>query len=379
MKAPDDPRPSGDRRMARLLIRALTRAGLTVEIASRFASFDPAGDAHRQRRLADLGERIATTLIRRYQSRAEGERPILWFTYHLYHKAPDWLGPAVSRALGIPYVVAEASHAAKQRHGPWAAGYAAAGVGIAAADLVFNINPDDAPGVRPLLAAPARLIALAPFIDVTADAGDRRGPDARRKARAALARRCGFANDGTPLLLCVAMMRPGDKLASYRCLGRSLALLRDRPWRLLIVGDGPARAAVATALAPLGRRVFMLGLREGPALAQAYDASDLHVWPAVNEAYGMALLEAQAAGLPVVAGRSGGVAGVVAHGRSGLLVPLGEPQALAAAVKNLLVDTPRRAAMAGNARRRVRRDHDLVGAALHLRRHLLPLMELGAS
>ena len=45
-----------------------------------------------------------------------------------------------------------------------------------------------------------------------------------------------------------------------------------------------------------------------------YAAADLYVWPAVREAYGIALLEAQAAGLPVVAGREGGVAEVVADG-----------------------------------------------------------------
>ena len=34
----------------------------------------------------------------------------LWFTYHCYYRKPDWLGPIVTRALGIPYVIAEASH-----------------------------------------------------------------------------------------------------------------------------------------------------------------------------------------------------------------------------------------------------------------------------
>ena len=49
---------------------------------------------------------------------APAAAPELWFTYHLYHKAPDWLGPRIAGALGIPYVVAEASFAPKQAGGP---------------------------------------------------------------------------------------------------------------------------------------------------------------------------------------------------------------------------------------------------------------------
>ncbi len=372
MKPACDPRPSGDRRMARFLIAALARAGFSVETASRFSSFDLAGDNERQRRLGVLGGRIAASLIRRYEQREENERPDLWFTYHLYHKAPDWLGPAVSRALNIRYVVAEASSAPKQRGGPWATGHAAADGAIAEADLIFNLNPADAPAVRLLLADPGRLIPFAPFIDTRTDYEVT--ASSRRRARAALARRYSFIDDATPLLLCVAMMRAGDKLASYQCLGRSLGLLNDRPWRLCVVGDGPARNAVRAALAPLGGRVVNLGLCEGSRLASVYAAADLYVWPAIGEAYGMALLEAQAAGLPVVAGRTGGVAGIVAHGQSGLVVPCGEPQAMAAAIRHLLANPARRIAMAKAARRRARRHHDLAAAAARLRTHLSALL-----
>ncbi len=42
------------------------------------------------------------------------ERFDLWFTYHCYYRKPDWLGPAVTKALGLPYVIAEASHAPRR-------------------------------------------------------------------------------------------------------------------------------------------------------------------------------------------------------------------------------------------------------------------------
>ena len=61
-------------------------------------------------------------------------------------------------------------------------------------------------------------------------------------------------------------------------------------------------------------------------------AADLYLWPAINEAYGMAFLEAQAAGLPVIAGRTGGVPAVVAADETGLLTPVGDAHAFAAAV-----------------------------------------------
>ena len=67
-------------------------------------------------------------------------------------------------------------------------------------------------------------------------------------------------------------------------------------------------------------------------LPAIYASADLYLWPAINEAYGMAFLEAQAAGLPVVAGRTGGVPAVVADGVTGVLTPIGDAAAFAAAI-----------------------------------------------
>ena len=106
LKAPDHPVPSGDRALARLFVAALTRAGETggwsVEVASQFRSFDGAGDADRQERLRRIGTRIAGRLADAYRERPAARRPRLWFTYHLYHKAPDWLGTGGERAPRDP-------------------------------------------------------------------------------------------------------------------------------------------------------------------------------------------------------------------------------------------------------------------------------------
>ena len=167
------------------------------------------------------------------------------------------------------------------------------------------------------------------------------------------------------------MMRPGDKLASYRLLGQALERLLDLDWQLLVVGDGPARPEVEAALAPLGaERVCYLGRLEEGAVAACYAAADLCLWPAVNEAYGMALLEAQAAGLPVIAGAVGGVPSIVVEGVTGLLTPPGETNAFAAAACALIEAPARRAAMAGAAAENVRRRHDIAAAARVLDRAL---------
>jgi glycosyltransferase involved in cell wall biosynthesis len=347
LKSPDHPVPSGDRRVAELFLEVLRLAGHEPVLASRFRSFEGRGDGARQARLAAVGRRLAERYLRRCRA-APAEAPQLWFTYHLYHKAPDWLGPRISAALGIPYVAAEASFAPKQARGPWAAGHHAALQAIRHADAVVGLNPADRDCVLPRLADPGRWVAIKPFLDAR-----RYRPETREAG-------------GPPRLITAAMMRPGDKLASYTVLGAALARLLDIGWCLEVVGDGAARAQVTAALAPLGRRVVWAGAFAPEAIASRLMRSDLYVWPAINEAFGMALLEAQASGLPVAAGASGGVAGVVAHEATGLLTPPGDIAAFAAAVRRLLVDRDLRRRFGEAARRRVVAEHDLPAAAARL-------------
>jgi glycosyltransferase involved in cell wall biosynthesis len=283
--------------------------------------------------------------VRRWR-REPRAAPELWFTYHLYYKAPDWLGPAVSLALGIPYVVAEASAAPKRAGGSWQVGHRAVEEALRRADVVLGLNPVDRECVLPLLRDPRRWVALSPFLDIRRYGGHR----ARR-------------HSSPPRLIAVAMMRHGDKLASYRLLGAALARLLDLPWSLDIVGDGPARAEVEGALEPLGSRIRYRGILGEDAIAAALAEADLFVWPAVNEAFGMALLEAQASGVAVVAGASGGVAGIVVAGETGALVPPGDVAAFAAAVRRLVLDRETRAMMGVAARAKVEREHDLPAAS----------------
>ncbi len=349
LKAPGHRVPSGDRTVARALRDLLRGAGHEVIGISRpdHASRLPQPDMQRRHR---------TQVEREHAALLQGDGDFdLWFTYHVYYKVPDWIGPRIARRRRIPYVAAEVSYAPKRAGGPWDLGHRQVAADIRAADLILNLNPVDADCVRPLMRARARMLDVPPFLAARAY----RTAALRREQHETALRATVKAGKRTPLLLAVAMMRQGDKLASYRVLGQALAGLLDRDWRLVVAGDGEARAEVEEALQPLGRRVHYLGQQSPQRLPALYAACDLYVWPAIREAWGMTLLEAQAAGLPVVAGRTGGVPNVVDEGRTGLLPTVGDADAFAASVAALLDEPARRRAMGAAAMAWVKRRHDI--------------------
>lgn len=340
--------------MARLLMAALRRAGHDVVVASRFRTRDGAGDTNRQERLSALGDRLAERLLRRYKT--GGWRPEVWFTYHLYYKAPDLIGPRVARELNIPYVVAEASHAPKRAGGPWDPGHRAVATALGQADLVIGLNNHDRACVEPVLGPGGRYVQIRPFLDL--NELPRESVDHDR-----IAKSLGLSK-AHPWLLAVGMMRKGDKASSYAILADALTRLpKGGDWQLIVVGDGSERAAIEALFEPFFDRTVFTGALATKPLFDIYGAADLLVWPAINEAYGMALLEAQASGLPVVAGDTGGVPDIVRHGRTGLLTPSGDAPAFAAAVASLLADSDRRLAMAEEAGAVTAAEHSLQSAA----------------
>jgi glycosyltransferase involved in cell wall biosynthesis len=123
---------------------------------------------------------------------------------------------------------------------------------------------------------------------------------------------------------------------------------------------------VEAGFAPLGARVRYAGATDTCATARALKSADLFVWPAVNEAYGMALLEAQAAGIPAVCGDFGGVSAILSDPETGRLVPPHDPVAFARAVAGLLDDPATRRAMGTAARAKVARSHMIDTAAQRL-------------
>ncbi|MFC1664608.1 glycosyltransferase family 4 protein [Pseudomonadota bacterium] len=367
LKAPTHPVPSGDRKIARLLVAALRRAGHEVSIASRLRSWDGKGDTERQQRLRHLGQRLAQRLLRRYLALPIELRPQLWFTYHLYHKTPDWLGPLVSKALGIPYVVCEASYAPKRAGGPWSMGLEATESAIRQADAVIALKSHDLPCLRPLVDDPDRLTLLKPFLDTGLYDIN---PKERGLHRDNLAHRYDLNKD-LPWLLTVAMMRPGNKLRSFHMLADALRQINDRQLCLLVVGDGAARNEVERHLkAVTQHQIIFTGLQTAENMLPYYAATDLFAWPAIEEPFGMAMLEAQAAGLPVVAGRDGGVPDMVVDGVSGILVKPGDQVAFAEAITTLCNNPEKRNNLGFAAHKLARQDHDIRTAAAALNKIL---------
>jgi glycosyltransferase involved in cell wall biosynthesis len=174
-------------------------------------------------------------------------------------------------------------------------------------------------------------IQLAPF--------DR---PARASLRAALTR-----GRDRPLVLTLARL---DWQKGLPYLLQAAAMVPEAIF--LLAGDGPERAALETQAQALNLndRVVFLGFRDD--IPDLLAACDMFVLPSLVEGFPLAVMEAAAAGKPVIATAIGGTEEAVLHGETGLLVPPADPTALAAAVRNLLADPALagRLAAAGKAR-----------------------------
>lgn len=176
--------------------------------------------------------------------------------------------------------------------------------------------------------------------------------DARRRTRGDL----GLAAN-TPMLLAVGNVKPEK---GFEDLLEAAAILRDRhglgSFTVLVAG-GTADEAYRKRLAQtahafrLGETVRFLGYRDDT--ANLYQAADAFVLSSHTEGLPMVLLEAMAAGLPVVATSVGGVPDAVTDAQTGLLVPPANPSALADAMARILDDTALREQMGRAAQARV--------------------------
>ncbi len=342
LKSPHHAVPSGDRLMARQLIAALEMAGHSVEVVSELRSFTATPDPDlRAQMTTRAGEEIARLL-----AMPTSTRPELWFTYHPYYKTPDQIGPTVARVFGIPYVTAEASYSGRRDKQGWRENQCLVADAVRQAAVNFCFTERDRRGL--MEAIPEGVYAhLPPFID-----------PALFQAPAEKAPR---------RLITVAMMRDGDKLDSYAMLARSLDLIREKDWTLTIIGDGPKRPDVEAMFETFGdRRIDWLGQKNADELAIELSRGGVYVWPGCGEAYGLAYLEAQAAGLPVVAQATAGVPEVVVNGKTGILAPEGDLEVFAAAIAELLDDPQRSREMGGAARQFIFAERSLEAASMRV-------------
>jgi glycosyltransferase involved in cell wall biosynthesis len=356
LKSPYHPVPSGDRYIARGLMAALRAAGHRPRLMSEVRTWEGLGDLASQARIKRRALRALDRLKREFD-RDPASRPELWFTYHVYHRAPDWLGPAIADYLTIPYVVAEASYAPKQTDGPWRDGCSAARDAIVRADAVISLNTDDRPMLERLRNG-AGIYALRPFLvhsEVT---------KSRDEARTLAAAQWALPPE-VPWITVMGMMRGGRKQASFELAAKLLGSLRELPFHAIVVGDGPFAEEIRQVFSSaLGSRATFTGLLDRDAIDTVLRGGDVFLWPAVDEPIGMVLLEAQAQGLPVVAIRNRGVRDIVCDGMTGFLAD-GEAE-LRSALHTLVSQRAVRDQMGMSASAHVRDHHSLASAALRL-------------
>lgn len=313
MKSPFHPVPSGDRTMGRAIMAALSELDqdTQVTLVSELSCRDSKGNAGVQQTIQTQATREVDRLL------AEGHAGEwqAWVTYHNYYKAPDLVGPVVSKALGIPYVLVEASRANKRLTGPWAKFALAAERACDAADSIFYMTERDHFALKRAQPDGQQLVHLRPFLNQT------KLPEQE------------VVSDKKANMLAVGMLRYGDKLASYENLADALQHVTTPDWLLSIVGSGEAEDEIKALFAPFAQKVTFLGKLEPEQVADQMSAHHLFVWPGVNEAFGMVYLEAQSFGNWVIAENRDGVRDVI--GPTGNLVAENDPVAFAQAIDDV--------------------------------------------
>ena len=150
-----------------------------------------------------------------------------------------------------------------------------------------------------------------------------------------------------------------EKGLSYLLAAAGHLLERQQPWRLLIVGDGPQKVSLEAGVhrAGLAGHAIFAGFQNDT--GYCYAAMDAFILPSLTEGTPMALLEAMAHGLPVIASAVGGVPAVLRNDDNGLLIMPGDPGALAQAMVRIGESRELRARLGAQARRSVLEAHDV--------------------
>ena len=277
----------------------------------------------------------------------------LWFTYHSYYKAPDLLGPAISKKMNIPYVIFQGIYSTKRRrHWKTKPGFYLNKKTLCAADHVFTNKSLDMLNLKRLLPE-SRITYVVPGIIPDEFSFD-------ENARAELRKQWNFGEG--PVIFCAAMFRADVKAEGITWVIRACGELyrQGQNFRLVIAGDGQEREKLQTLAAEqVSDKVRFVGHIPHPKMNRYYSAADLFVFPGIKESLGMVFLEAQSCGLPVVAFDNAGVPEAVQNGRTGLLVPMYDYKLFVDAIRRLLGDRGLRRQMGQAAKSYVRETHDL--------------------
>jgi glycosyltransferase involved in cell wall biosynthesis len=160
------------------------------------------------------------------------------------------------------------------------------------------------------------------------------------------------------LLVCAARFAPQKR---QDVLIDTVAALRREGFgvRLLLLGDGPLREKLEMLVAERGlqEHVLMPGMRDD--VPRLLAASDLFALPSLWEGHPLSVMEAMAAGLPVVATRVGGIPELVDDGENGILLASGETDEVTPAVRRMIARSDERARMGASAQKKARHLFDV--------------------
>jgi glycosyltransferase involved in cell wall biosynthesis len=144
------------------------------------------------------------------------------------------------------------------------------------------------------------------------------------------------------------------RLSAEKQIERIRPVLEAMPQtRLALVGDGPHRQQLERCFE--GTPTTFVGYLAGQDLASAYACGDAFLFPSSTETLGLVLLEAMAAGCPVVGADRGGIPDIVSDGENGCLYDPDQPHSLTAAVQRLLGESQTRACLRQAARQEAER------------------------
>jgi len=328
------------------LRREIERLGVPVEIVagrSRALTAGPAAIAELRRIRNDLGRLVAryrpqviqTHLLRSLDflaldlRREPGVGAVFWTIHNaMLDLRVDQLPGSQRRLLGPKRFAHRALYQAGGR----------------VADGFIAVSSDVAASVRAAYhPSPGRLAVIPNGVDV-----ERYAEPVDREA----VRRSIGVPPAAPMAIVVAkLMTQKGHAVLLDALPRVIGRVPDL--HVVLVGEGDLRAELESRVAAMGMagRVTFAGNRGD--IPHLLAASDLFVLPSLWEGLPMALLEAMATGLPVVASAVSGTSEVIEPGRSGLLVRPGEPTALGDAMLTVLQDRSVAAALGAAARARV--------------------------
>jgi glycogen(starch) synthase len=250
---------------------------------------------------------------------------------------------AAARRAAIPLVVTVHCSLRHTFAGPGARGWLLRTVGgriefavTHRADDVIALTPRLADCIRDDGVAPERVHVIGSGVTAAAFAGEPQDP---------------LPASGRPRIVYVGRLAPQKGVET---LIDAVALMRTPAAHVLVVGDGPHRRTIETAIRRhgLADRVRITGFRPHREIPPILRHADVFCLPSRYEELGSALLEAMQAGLPIVASDVGGIPDAL--GPAGRLVPAGDPAALAAALDALLTDHAEAARLSRLARERVR-------------------------